>query len=101
MRVRSTQLSLEADRPIGKLMAGLLTCASLAGRTRTPSQEISQWHMFRLFALTVAGQWRIYTAFPYTLSATFIRQRDEPVNRLWRPANYFKHKLLFWSMLWA
>ncbi len=37
--------------------------------------------MFRLFALTVAGQWRIYTAFPYTLSGLFIRKRDESVNR--------------------
>ncbi len=57
------------------------------------------------FALTVAGQWRIYTAFPYTLSGIFIPKRDESVNRssftAARLKNSFKHKLLLWSILWA
>jgi hypothetical protein len=60
------RLSHRSRSPVGKHLVGLLTYASstLDIELVQPSQAIPVAILLELFALTVAGQWRIFTALP-------------------------------------
>jgi hypothetical protein len=60
------RLSHRSRSPFGKLLIGLLTCALPLGtiELKQPSQVNPVAISLKLFALTVAGQWRIFTALP-------------------------------------
>jgi hypothetical protein len=55
--------------------AGLLTCASSVA-DRLPGEVVSSGRVVRSSALTVAGQWRSCTAFPWPDEEIYIRNRE-------------------------
>jgi hypothetical protein len=60
---RSSTLPSKSIKAVDELLVGLLTYAS-SDSSCLPRKE-SRWHILALIlALTVAGQWRIFTALP-------------------------------------
>jgi hypothetical protein len=72
---RSSTLPSKSIKAVDVLLVGLLTYAS-SDSSCLPRKE-SRWHILALIlALTVAGQWRIFTAFPFTKSGKFYTPRE-------------------------
>jgi hypothetical protein len=61
---RSSTLPSKSIKAADVLLVGLLTHAS-SDSSCLPRKRLSRWHILALIlALTVAGQWRIFTALP-------------------------------------
>jgi hypothetical protein len=72
---RSSTLPSKSIKAVDALLVGLLTYAS-SDLSCLPRKEF-RWHIVALIlALTVAGQWRTFTAFPLTKSGKFYTPRE-------------------------
>ena len=77
---RSSTLPSKSIKALDVLLVGLLTYAS-SDSSCLPRKIDSRWHNVALIlALTVAGQWRIFTALPIYQEESFIRRRGFAVN---------------------
>ena len=82
---RSSTLPSKSIKAVDELLVGLLTCAS-SNSSCLPGGSVklspyfrasTQWRLsLELSALTVAGQWRTFTAFPFTKSGKFYTPRS-------------------------